>query len=112
MNVEVSLTDADLDKLALKIAALWDKRETKKAEPKPNEFTLPADGFISVDQFAKVMGIGISTVWDQIRCGRYPKPYKITPNRSGFAVSDVRALIEKIKNHVPLTGEEKKGESK
>lgn len=106
MNVEVSLSESDLNKLASKIATLWDCRKAGQAEPKSVELiTLPAEGFISADLFAQIMGLGVSTIWDQIRQGRYPKPYKITSQRSGFAVDEVRALIEKIKNHVPLSGD-------
>ena len=69
-------------------------------EPKitePEVIAIPAEGFISEAQFIQIMGVGKTTLWDQINSGNYPKPYKLSANRNGWAVDEVRGLITRIK---------------
>ena len=69
-------------------------------DPRPTEpevIAIPAEGFISEAEFIRIMGVGKTTLWDQINAGAYPRPYKLSANRNGWAVDEVRGLIARIK---------------
>lgn len=99
MNVEVAMSDGDIRRLWDYILDGLAKKAQKSARVRNVEAVckLPAEGFISEETFAEIMGIGKSTLRDQVRLGKYPKPTKVTTGRSGWAVDEVRELIERIK---------------
>lgn len=99
MNVEVAMSDGDIRRLGDYILDGFAKKSRKSDRVRNVEAVckLPAEGFISEETFAEIMGIGKSTLRDQVRLGKYPKPRKVTTGRSGWAVDEVRELIERIK---------------
>ncbi len=99
MRAEFVMSDQDKrDLAAMVVKGLLSHKLPGDPQPvEPEVVTIPAEGFISEAQFIQVMGIGKTTLWDQINAGVYPRPYKLSANRNGWAVDEVRALIERIK---------------
>lgn len=99
MNVELAMSEGDIRRLGDYILDGLAKKSHKSDRVQNVEAVckLPAEGFISEETFAEIMGIGKSTLRDQVRLGKYPKPRKVTTGRSGWAVDEVRELIERIK---------------
>jgi prophage regulatory protein len=44
-------------------------------------------------QIPAIIPVGRSTWWAGVRCGRYPKPLKLSPGVTVWRVEDIRALI-------------------
>ena len=44
---------------------------------------------------AKSLGIGVSTLWDWVRSGKFPKPLKLGENLTAWRADEVRAWLDK-----------------
>lgn len=44
---------------------------------------------------AKSLGIGVSTLWDWVRSGKFPKPLKLGANLTAWRADEVRAWLDK-----------------
>ncbi|MGE0054500.1 MAG: helix-turn-helix transcriptional regulator [Hyphomicrobium sp.] len=47
------------------------------------------DRFISRTEVRELTGLSPTTLWREIRAGRFPAPVALSPNRKAFRVSDV-----------------------
>lgn len=55
---------------------------------------LPHVGYVKIAQILKAYPVGRSTLYDWVRSGKFPRPYKIGPRTSAWKVEDVRAVFE------------------
>ena len=65
--------------------------------------SLPETGYLRLSQIIgnskaspptpAIIPVGRSTWWAGVRCGRYPKPLKLSPGVTVWRVEDIRALI-------------------
>lgn len=55
---------------------------------------LPHVGYVKIAQILKAYPVGRSTLYDWVRSGKFPRPYKIGPRSSAWKVEDVRAVFE------------------
>ena len=99
MRAEFVLNEQDKRDLAgMIIDGLLRRELPGRPSPKePEVIAIPAEGFIGEGLFCQIMGVGKTTLWEQIGKGVYPKPYKLSANRNGWAVDEVRGLIARIK---------------
>lgn len=71
-------------------------------EINPTTPGLPSTGFLRLRQIAgkenSLFPICERTWWRWIEEGRAPRPVKIGPNSTAWAVEDIRDLIEKLKS--------------
>lgn len=44
---------------------------------------------------AKSLGIGVSTLWDWVRCGKFPKPLKLGANLTAWRADEVHDWLDK-----------------
>jgi predicted DNA-binding transcriptional regulator AlpA len=54
------------------------------------------DRIISREEFCKIAGVSIATVYRMQWRGDGPKPFKITPKRVGYKMSDVVAWLDNL----------------
>lgn len=59
--------------------------------------SMPSEGFIDLRQVLQVIPVSRSTWYTMVSGGLAPKPIRLGARRVGYAVEDVRALIEKLK---------------
>ena len=59
--------------------------------------TEAADQFLGTKAVLRIGGFSRSTLYNYIKAGSFPKPYRIGPNRTAFALSEVNAWIEATK---------------
>ena len=50
--------------------------------------------FLRVEQVAKMVSIGKTTVWVWSRAGKFPKPFKLSPSVTVWKAADVLAWME------------------
>lgn len=55
--------------------------------------TLPATGFLRLEQVLQFIPVARSTWWQGVRDGRYPASVKLGPRTTAWRVEDIRALI-------------------
>lgn len=65
--------------------------------------TLPATGFMRVNQILKFIPIARSTWWDGVKRGIYPKPIKLSDRVTVWRAEDIRELIQEV-NHQSAEG--------
>jgi predicted DNA-binding transcriptional regulator AlpA len=68
----------------------------------PNEFGLPATGFLRLRSILAPAGpipVSKSTWWAGVKSGRYPKPVKLGPRITAWRATDIRALIDRRYRH-------------
>ena len=76
---------------------------SKTTAPLQTTLPLPPTGFIRLPQVLAVIPVGRATWWAGVRSGRFPKPVKLTPGVTAWAVEDIRELI----NHFHRSVEQK-----
>ena len=54
---------------------------------------LPQEGFARQPAVLAVSGMAASTMWAQIKEGRFPAPVKLGPRITAWRVEDIRAWI-------------------
>ena len=47
------------------------------------------DRFLSRAQVSELTGLSTTTIWREIRAGRFPKAVSLSPNRKGFRAQDI-----------------------
>ena len=62
----------------------------------PPAFTLPASGFVRLNQILKIFPISKSSWYQGVAEGRYPAPVKLGPRTSAYRVQDVQKLIDSL----------------
>ena len=55
--------------------------------------TLPAEGFIRVNQLSQILGVAIVTCWRWSAQGRLPAPLKLSDRVTVWRAEDIRAFI-------------------
>jgi predicted DNA-binding transcriptional regulator AlpA len=63
--------------------------------------TLPAEGFVKLDQVLQVIPVSRSTWFRGIQAGRYPPPVKLSERSSAWLVDDIRECIARISRGSP-----------
>lgn len=56
--------------------------------------TLPATGFLRIEQVLQFIPVARSTWWQGVRDGRYPASVKLGPRTTAWKAEDIRAFIE------------------
>jgi prophage regulatory protein len=50
-----------------------------------------AEQFLSRSEVCRLTGLSATTLWREVRAGRFPPPVPLSRSRKGFAASQVRA---------------------
>ena len=58
-----------------------------------NRADLPEVGFVRLPTILRIYPVGKSTWWAGVKSGRYPKPVKLGPRTTAWAVADIKALL-------------------
>lgn len=76
-------------------AADLSRRSTAPALPPEleNFDRLPDAGYVRLPVVAGLLGCSASAVWRNVKSGHLPAPVKLTPNITGWRVSDLRAVL-------------------
>jgi predicted DNA-binding transcriptional regulator AlpA len=69
--------------------------------PKQNTSTLPATGFLRLNQVLKFLPIGKTKWYAGIKSGEYPRPVALGPRTSAYRAEDIAALIERLGSQTP-----------
>lgn len=72
---------------------------TPSDQPSPHEF--PATGYVRVKQILAPLGplpISRSGFWAGVKCGKFPRPRKISSRVTVWRAEDIHALLSKIDN--------------
>ncbi|WLS04151.1 AlpA family phage regulatory protein [Shinella oryzae] len=72
---------------------------TPSDHPSSNEF--PATGYVRVKQILAPLGplpISRSGFWAGVKCGKFPRPRKISSRVTVWRAEDILALLSKIDN--------------
>ena len=64
-----------------------------KQNPNHQQATLPAEGFIRVNQLSQILGVAIVTCWRWSAQGRLPAPLKLSDRVTVWRAEDIRAFI-------------------
>lgn len=56
--------------------------------------TLPATGFLRLEQVLQFIPVSKSTWWQGVRDGRYPASVKLGPRTTAWKAEDIRSFIE------------------
>ena len=51
------------------------------------------DGFLSRAEVRALTGLSTTTIWREIRAGRFPEPVALSPNRKAFRASDIAQWV-------------------
>lgn len=63
-----------------------------------NEASEPPERLIRLDEVCRRVGVGKSMVYEMIRGGRFPRPYKISPYASRWSEHEIVAWIADVKD--------------
>ena len=66
---------------------------TNQRQLDANQASLPAEGYVRLPQILAVIPISKSAWWAGVRSGRFPKPIKLGPRTTAWAVEGIRRLI-------------------
>ena len=58
--------------------------------------TLPATGFLKLEQVLKFLPYGKTRWYDGLKTGEFPQPVPLGTRARGYRVEDIRALIERL----------------
>ncbi len=62
------------------------------------ELPVAADRFLPRPEVLRIVGFSAATLWREVKAGRFPAPVLISPNRTAFLESEVRAwMAAKVK---------------
>lgn len=56
---------------------------------------LENDRLLKVSEVARMVGMGVSTIYQHVAAGTFPKPLKLGPQASRWLRSEVQAWVEK-----------------
>ena len=51
------------------------------------------EGFLSRAEVRELTGLSATTIWREIRAGRFPEPVVLSPNRKAFRASDIAEWV-------------------
>jgi predicted DNA-binding transcriptional regulator AlpA len=54
----------------------------------------PATGYINLPEVLDFLGISETTFRDEMKAGRYPRPYKLAKRRNGWKLAEIIASVE------------------
>ena len=61
--------------------------------------SLPAGaGFLRLKQVLELYPVSARTWWAGVKTGRFPRPVKLGPRATGWAASDIQALLDKVRS--------------
>jgi predicted DNA-binding transcriptional regulator AlpA len=61
-----------------------------------NTPTLPATGFLRLNQVLQFLPIGKTKWYAGLRTGEFPQPVALGPRAKGYRAEDIRALIDRL----------------
>jgi predicted DNA-binding transcriptional regulator AlpA len=64
-----------------------------KAQRSP---TLPATGFLRLNQVLQLLPIGKTKWYAGLRTGEFPQPISLGPRAKGYRAEDIAALIKRL----------------
>jgi prophage regulatory protein len=62
--------------------------------------------FLRLPQVLEIIPVSKSTWWGGIRCGKYPRPVKLSERTSAWRRSDILALCERLSGNVGSNGDQ------
>lgn len=62
------------------------------------EFPEPPERFLKLAEVCRRVGLGKSMIYDMIKHGRFPRPYKISPFASRWSEREIIAWIDDVKD--------------
>ncbi len=62
------------------------------------EFLEPPERFLKLTEVCRRVGLGKSMIYDMIRQGRFPRPYKLSLSASRWSEREVVAWIDDVKD--------------
>ncbi len=65
-----------------------------KHHPNNQQATLPAEGFIRVNQLSQILGVAIVTCWRWSAQGRLPAPLKLSERVTVWRVESIREWMD------------------
>ena len=51
------------------------------------------EGFLSRAEVRALTGLSATTIWREIRAGRFPEPVALSPNRKAFRANDIAQWV-------------------
>jgi predicted DNA-binding transcriptional regulator AlpA len=57
-------------------------------------YIMPREGFVRVNNIAKVTGLSVSTIWRKTKAGTFPRSYKISEMITAWSCAEVWAWIQ------------------
>lgn len=61
--------------------------------PSKSSLELPKEGFVRVSTLAKILDVGVSTVWRWTASGNLPQPVKLSERLTAWRAEEVRAWM-------------------
>jgi prophage regulatory protein len=55
---------------------------------------LPLEAYLRLPHVMAVSGLSRTTIWDQVRLGRFPAPVKLTSHATGWRWGSLKAWLE------------------
>lgn len=62
------------------------------------EFPEPPERFLKLEEVSRRVGLGKSMIYELIKQGRFPAPYKISPFASRWSEQEIVAWIGEVKD--------------
>lgn len=56
-----------------------------------------ADKFVAIGETSEVSGLAPSTIWQKVARGEFPRPYKISANRTAWSFRELQDWIAERK---------------
>lgn len=75
-----------------------------EADPLPQLDALPPDAFVRLSAVMGLSGLRRSTIYEQVKLGRFPAPVKLTAHAAGWRVSAIRSWLENPADWTPVQG--------
>lgn len=67
---------------------------TQTIAPSHGLDALPPDAFVRVPEVMRLCGLGRSTIYEQVKLGRFPAPVKLTAHAAGWRAGALRAWLD------------------
>ena len=65
------------------------------------------EGFLSRAEVRALTGLSATTIWREIRAGRFPEPVALSPNRKAFRANDIAEWV-RGRSAKPLVNESRR----
>jgi prophage regulatory protein len=62
------------------------------------DFPSWADRFVLIGEAKKISGYGATSIWEMTRKGEFPRPYKISANRTAWSFQELQEWVAERKH--------------